>query len=170
MAQKKAFVTFFSPGTLFSETTTMSIDSWDCKKAVEMSKGIVERYDATPYGFQFLKKLVADPVSDGEGGTLKVVPKTVEESGIYFLGGRLRTYDEVVKDNKDGEDILRSNMRCNLFAMVIENTNSYTSTNPFRENDHIVDLETGEVIRSGNDEDLHDYRDEFNRRIAPKEK
>jgi hypothetical protein len=159
--KEKAFVTFFSPGTLFSETTTKSIDNWDCKKAVEMSKGIKERHGATPYGFQFSKRLVASPLPDGQGGVLEVVPKTVEESGMYFLGGKLRTYDEVLQDNKKDDDILRSNMRANGFAVTIENTNSYRSTHSFEANDKIVDLKTGEVVRSGDDEDLKEYRKKF---------
>ena len=95
-----------------------------------------------------------------------MVPKTVKESGMYFLGGRVRTYDEVLKDNKADEDILRSNMRANGFEVVVENVNSYKSTHPFREDDHIVDLDTGEVVRSGNDQDLMEYRKELAERTS----
>ena len=43
------FVTFYSPGTFVSETSTEPIDSWDVEKAVAMSRGIVERHGAKPY-------------------------------------------------------------------------------------------------------------------------
>lgn len=48
---KKHFVIFYSPGTFFNEESTLPIDSWDIDKAIEMSKSIKERYNATPFGF-----------------------------------------------------------------------------------------------------------------------
>jgi len=49
----KHFVTFYSPGALFAEETSREIDQWDVDSARHMARGIVERYGATPYCFQF---------------------------------------------------------------------------------------------------------------------
>lgn len=146
--QRKHKVTFYSPGTLFSEQSSKDIDSWDTKKAVEMAEKITERYNAKPYAFKFETWKTHAPVSDGEGGTLEVSPKLEKESGYYFLGGTLETYDDVVKRNLDSENILRSNMRGNEYWIVCINTNSFKSTMPFGEEDKIVDA-AGVVIESG---------------------
>ena len=62
--QRKHYVTFLSPGTLFPEETTKSIPSWHISPACKMARGITERYDAKPYGFYFETCLVAEPVDD----------------------------------------------------------------------------------------------------------
>jgi hypothetical protein len=156
---RKHKVTFYSPGTLFSESSTFDIESWDTAKAVEMSEKITERYNAKPYGFVFRTLIVADDVSDGEGGTLHVEPKEVESSGIHFLGGRLETYDDVIKRNDDKESILRSNMRNNESWIIIINDNSFRSTLPFSEEDCIVNAR-GIVVQRGDDSKLVAYRAE----------
>lgn len=38
----KHFVTFFSPGTMFSETTTKEVQSWNVANAVEIAKTAAE--------------------------------------------------------------------------------------------------------------------------------
>lgn len=156
----KTYVEFISPGTLVDESSCLEIASCCSKNAVEMSKQITERHGAKPYGFVFITRLVHDPVSDGEGGEMEVLAKEKERSGIHFLGGTLRTYDEVVADNLESERILRSNMLGNSYPIVIENRNSYRSTHEFTKDDCIVDA-TGEITRRGNDDDLTDYRNEF---------
>lgn len=157
--QRKHKVTFYSPGTLFSEQSTKDIDSWDTKKAVEMAESIMERYNAKPYAFKFETWKTHAPVSDGEGGTLEVRPKLEKESGYYFLGGKLETYDDVLARNLDSENILRSNMRGNEYWIVCINTNSFKSTMPFGEDDKIVDA-SGTVIESGDDPKHVKYRRE----------
>lgn len=154
---RKHEVTFYSPGTLFSESSTFDIDDWDTAKAVKMSKKVTERYGAKPYAFTFTTVLTGKDVSDGEGGTLKVQPKEVEKSGMHFLGGKLETYDDVVARNKPEEDILRSNMRGNGMWIVCINTNSYRSTLPFSEKDFVVD-ESGVIVERGNDKKHVAYR------------
>ena len=156
---RKHQVTFYSPGTLFSESSTFDIDSWDTVKAVEMSEKITERYNAKPYGFVFSTLLIHDDVPDGEGGFLHVESKRVAKSGIHFLGGRLETYDDVVARNDDKEEILRSNMRCNEDWIICVNTNSFRSTLPFGEEDVIVDAR-GTIVERGNDPARITYRTE----------
>jgi hypothetical protein len=159
ICKRKHTVTFYSPGTFVSECTTKDIDSWDTKKAVEMANSVMERYGAKPYAFVFRTFKTHDEISDGEGGFLKVENKKEKESGYYFLGGKLETYDDVVARNLDSENILRSNMQNNEYCVVCVNTNSFKSTTPFGENDKIVDA-SGTVIESGDDPKWVKYRKE----------
>lgn len=131
-----------------------------------MAKNITERYNArpigtsiagTPHSFRFSTQLEADPVPDGEGGMLKVEPKEVESTGLFFIGGTLRTLDEVKKKNDPKEEILRSNMECNNMSVIIENCNSWKFTGGFSEQDCIVD-ENGNIVKRGDDPELVKYR------------
>lgn len=156
---RKHQVTFYSPGTLFSESSSYDIDSWDTAKAVELAEKVRERYNAKPYGFTFETLLVHDDIPDGEGGVFHVESKRVEKSGVYFLGGKLETYDDVIARKDPKEDILQSNMRCNEYWIVCINTNSYKSTLPFDEKDRIVDAR-GQIIERGDDPKYVAYRAE----------
>ena len=158
---RKHQVTFYSPGTLFSESSTYDIDGWDPAKAVELSEKVTERYGAKPYGFAFSTLIVAQDVPDGEGWTLKVESKRVESSGIHFLGGRLETYDDLVDRNDPKESILRDNVRCNEYWIVCINDNSWRSTLPFSELDRIVDAR-GRIVERGDDPKYVAYRAEQN--------
>jgi hypothetical protein len=148
MPRRLHYVTFYSPGTFFPETTTKRIGSWDIKEAIRLSKDVVERYSAKPYGFRFSTSIVSSPVPDGEGGFLKVDPKEIATSPFYFLGGRIRTYEQVMADNLPGESILRDNIRFNKWNMVVENTNSFRSTHPFVKGDVLLDYD-GSIIAIG---------------------
>lgn len=152
---RKHFVEFFSPGTLFSESRSKPIDSWDCGTAVELSNGVTERHGAKPYGFRFKTMIVAEPIPDGEGGELEVDSKEVATSGMHFLGGELKFYDDIPDDHQ--HSILRSSMKCNDWPIVIENRNSFLTTMQFNDADCIVDA-SGEIVRRGTDEDLAAYR------------
>jgi hypothetical protein len=145
---RKHQVTFYSHGTFVSESSTYDIDNWDTVKAVELAEKVMERYGAKPYGFVFETLITAQDVPDGEGGTLRVEPRRVDRSGIYFLGGKLETYDDVLARNDDKENILRDNMRYNEHWIVCINTNSWRSTIPFEEDSCIVDA-AGKIIASG---------------------
>jgi hypothetical protein len=118
---EKHFVTFLSPGTFVSETTTQEIDRWDTILAMKIAKSIKERHGAKPYGFRFETK-------DSNGWE----PKTVKSSGIYYLGGRLLTIDDI--PDTDENKTLRWNMKYNNIETVIENTNSWKVTMPFDKN------------------------------------
>ena len=159
-AVRKHYVSFLSPGSFFSETTDREIDSWDVKKVIEMAKSIKERYGATPYGFYFKTFITHPPIPDGEGGTLNVQPKQVADSPYYFLGGEIKSYDDVVSRNDPEDKTLISNMRSNNYPFIIVNTNSYRSTLPFGEKDILLDKDTGEVLRRGDDPGMMTYRKE----------
>lgn len=153
---RKHFVEFLSPGTFSSESDYREIPEWDPKLAAEMSKNIVQRYGARPYGFVFSTVLTVDPIPDGEGGTLKVEPKTVKESGTHFLGGKILRYEQVPDD--DEHRILRSNMRLNGWPLVVNNTNSFRSTHPFKPDDVLLDYE-GNIIVRGTTNEIKEYRE-----------
>jgi len=155
--ERKVFAQFYSPGTFFAETSTMPLETGSIKEAVNLSKEVSERYGAKPYAFDIVTKLVAQPVDDGEGGVIPMSTKEVERRGRFFIGGRLIRYEEMVK--VEGErSVIVSNMRGNGWPICIENVNSYKSTQPFKEDDAVVDLDTGEILFSGSDPDLVKYR------------
>jgi hypothetical protein len=146
---KKHKVVFYSPGTLFSESQSRDIDSWNIKEAIKLAETITY---GKPYGFVFETYLTAEDVPDGEGGMLKVQPKRIDSSGIHFLGGTTLTYDMVCETHSEN-DILRSNMRANGYWIVCINTNSWKTTMPFNEKDCIVDA-SGAFVERG-DEPRH---------------
>jgi hypothetical protein len=154
---RKHYVTFYSPGSFFAESTTAQIESWDPIKATQMSAGIVERYGSKPFGFRFDTRLVSDPVPDGEGGTLRVAPKVVETSGMYHINGTVETLDDLEKRADPREDILRSNMRCNRMVLVVVTTSSYRSTQAFDVADVVVDS-NGTITERGDSPKWAEYR------------
>lgn len=127
---KKHFVTFYSPGTLVSETTTKPIDSWDTDRAMEMAHEIKERHGATPYGFQFSTRERDDGDLDSH---------ETARSQTYYLGGRIETLAEVEARNDPEEKILRSNMRGNGCDRIVVNENSWRMTRPFHADDVVLD-------------------------------
>lgn len=160
--QTKHYVVFESPGTLFSETTSCEISEGDPRVACGMAEKIVERHGARPYGFHFETRREAGVLKDDDGVELRVEPKTVKHSGTYFINGTLRTLDDVIRDNKHDERVLRSNMESNDYPIVCETRNSYLSVRPFEHDDFVVDL-AGKILRQGSDPELVEYRD---RKIA----
>jgi hypothetical protein len=140
------FVTFYSPGTFMSESTTKDIPELHPPLAARMAREIEERYEAKPYGFRFETRITHDPIPDGAGGTLNVESKTTAKTGTYFLTGTVRAYSEI-SEAKD-TNILRSNMRGNDWPLMIENTNSYRTIMPYEAGDCIVDA-NGNIIDRG---------------------
>lgn len=143
---RKNYVTFLSPGTFTSESTTKEVPEIHPPLAARMAREIAERHGAKPYGFIFEERIVHDPIPDGIGGTLNVQSKTLLSTGIYFLTGTVRRYDEI-PETKDTH-ILRANMRGNDWPLVIENTNSYRTTMVYESKDCVVDVD-GNVIDCG---------------------
>jgi hypothetical protein len=157
MPQRKHFVTFYSPGTFFNEESTRPIAAWDTVAALKLAESITERYNAKPYAFRFSTCICADPIPDGEGGTLEVEPREVEESGRYFITGTVLKVDELEKRADPEQRILVSNMRCNDWPLCVENTNSWKCVQPFDETDFIVDRH-GAVIERGDAPKWKAYR------------
>lgn len=165
MPTRKHFVTFLSPGTFVSEETTKPIDTWDPVQAVTMGETIVERYGAKPYAFYFATFLVADPIPDGEGGTLAVQGKEVERSGMYHLGGKVESFDEVVARNDPKEETMRRNMEWNDHQYVCITTNSYKHCAIFNEKDVVVNAK-GDVTERGDSPERMAYRKAWEERKA----
>lgn len=132
MGLKKHFVTFYSPGTFVAEDDTMPIDGWDVEKAVEMARSITQRYNATPYGFQFTTRARNDEELDS---------KIVQKSPMYYLGGKVETLEEVEARNDPDERTLLANMRGNGYDRIIVNTNSWKWTQPLHDDDIVLDFE-----------------------------
>lgn len=127
---EKHFVTFYSPGTFVSEMTEKPIDSWDIEKAKSMAHTIRERHGATPYGFRFSTRYRGENDLDS---------KVVASSGMYYLGGKIRHLDFIIIENKPDEETLIWNMKMNNWDRVIENTNSYRITQPFTDEDVLLE-------------------------------
>lgn len=125
------FVTFYSPGTFFAEDTTKPIDSWDVPTAVKMSKSIVERYDARPYGFRFTTR---------SRGPKDLDSKEIAESPMHFLGGKIETVIEIERRNDPKESILLSNMKCNNWPRIVRSTGRWSWCQPLRDKDVVLDI------------------------------
>ena len=109
-------VTYLIPGILFPE---------DDSRTIEDGPDLVDRAAAQAprdaYCFTIETVLVADPIPDGRGGTLRVQPKSMDESGYYYLGGELFTAEQIEALDDSGREyqILLSNMRGNDWQMMI---------------------------------------------------
>jgi len=127
---EKHFVTFFSPGTFVAEETEKPIDSWDVEKACAMATEVLERYNATPYGFQFTTRSRGDADLDS---------KVTKRSPIYYLGGKVETLAQVKARATEKDRILVANMEGNGYDRIITNTNSWRFTGPLRDGDVVLD-------------------------------
>lgn len=134
---KHHYVTFYSPGTLFAETSTKPISEWSPKLALEMSRGVKERYNAVPFAFEFSTRLEREPV-DG----FETVPKEIARSHRYYINGTVETLADVEARSKveDGLAMLISNMRCNKWDKIITTRNGYSNTQPFENGAVNLDL------------------------------
>ncbi len=130
---QKHFVTFYSPGTLFHEETTKEIGAWDVEQAVEMAKGIIERYNSKPFGFRF-------KTIDKTGADWSVITETIGESPMHYLGGEILTLEEIEARNDPKDEILISNMKGNDWNRIIQNKNSWLITQPFLDGDLLIDF------------------------------
>lgn len=129
MTVSQHYVEFYSPGTLFTESTRKEIDSWDVEKAKEMRKDIVERHGARPYAFRFLTR---------SRGPNDLDAKQTAQSPLYFIGCKVSTYHDVVARNDPKEEILRSNMRSNNITRIAEPMEGWKVSVPIGDNDIVL--------------------------------
>ncbi len=129
---KKHFVIFFSPGTFMAEQTEKPIDEWDVQAATEMARKIKERYRATPYGFCFTTRERKEEELDSQ---------EIKRSGMYYLGGKILTVEDLKARNDPKETILISNMECNQWEKIVENCNSWKWVQPLRKDDTVLDFD-----------------------------
>jgi len=128
---KQNFVTFLSPGSFVHEQSTKPIDAWDTDKAMEMARGITERYNATPFAFYFTTR---------ERGPNDLDSVVSDRSCTYYLGGTIRTAEEVMAGTDPDEKILRSNVQGNGIKRIVVNTNSFKSTHVLEDGDVVLDF------------------------------
>lgn len=129
-AKNQNFVTFYSPGTFVAEESTKPINAWDIEVAKKMAHTVVERYGATPYGFQFSTRGRGDDDLDS---------KEIARSPFYHLGGKVETLAEVEARNDPKEENLRSNMRGNGYEKIVINDNSWRSVSQLGKTDIVLD-------------------------------
>lgn len=143
---KELYVSAYSPGTFVSESSSYKVEDKCLKTAIKKISKTIERHGAKPYGFRF---------EDGNGKSL---------GGMYYVTGRLIKFEEI-SDNDEELSILKLNMRCNNFPIVIENKNSYRFTGPFNPEDCIIDW-AGNVVQEGNAPELEAYRSKMKKVFA----
>jgi hypothetical protein len=126
---QKHFVTFYSPGTFVAESTTNPIAEWDVDAAVKMAGKITERHGASPYGFRFTTRERGDDDLDS---------KVVATSPMHYIGGLIRTVEEVRAKADLKERILLSNMEGNGYARVWQTTKGWLWTQPLEDDDVVL--------------------------------
>ena len=100
-------VTYYFPGSLFSEESTRTIDHRDPARAAD---------DAPDGAFCFTLHDVEETPDLGPDFT--VIPKPKNKTGRYYIGGEVFTVEQV--EALDGDhDILAANMRCNGYEQVV---------------------------------------------------
>ena len=125
------FVTYYSPGTFVPEETTRKIASWNVDDAVKGAFEIVERYGSRPFGFQFTTRGRSEADLDS---------KETDRSPMYYLGGVVRTADEVLAGTAPDEYILRANVEGSSIKRVLVNTNSWKFTTELKDDDVVLDV------------------------------
>lgn len=129
----KHFITFYSPGTFFSETTQKEIDNWSIDKAKELAYTMYP----IPYGFRF-------STVEKTGSGWNVITTIKAKSAMYFLGGQIKTLADIEAENDPKNKILISNMKGNGWDKVVVNTNSWKVTQPFEKDDLVVNFTPSE--------------------------
>lgn len=121
----KYYATFYAPGTFISETETIEIqDPNNYQQIVEKGKALKFRYGAKAYCFTTYCK-------DNRG-------KCTEPSPRVFFGVRIRTLQDVIKENNPDEEILRSNMKNNNIKRVAQTINGFVSSIALCDEDIII--------------------------------
>jgi hypothetical protein len=143
---RKHYVKFLSPGTFYDEDSSRPIREWDTREAMRMANSVTERHGSIPYAFQFETYLDADPVPDGEGGTLEVRAKRIATSGLHYIKGRVLNYVEATRSH--GGTALPGNMRGNRWPLVCETVNKYSHVGIYGADDCIVSAD-GDVTDRG---------------------
>lgn len=126
---RRHYVTFYSPGTFVAETTTKEVVAWDVDEVTKTARSVRERHAAIPYGFQFTTRVRGKEDFDS---------RVEATSPFYWLGGTVRTLQELETEADPSTAILRSNMRSNHWGVVITNTNSWDWTQPLNDTDIIL--------------------------------
>lgn len=144
-------VTYYSPGSFFSETNEREFENFSLKEFTEKASTITQRYGAKPYGFkvQRLEEIVDMP--DG----FKCEPKIIEKAKCYYFINAEVVFSKDL--DKKTEGIFISNLENNCQGVGIISRNSYRFNYFFNKEDFIVNS-SGEITRTGRDKDIMEYR------------
>lgn len=126
---KRHFVIFYSPGTFVAETTEKPVSAWDTDEALALMTDVSERHGATPYGFRFSTR-ARDPDD--------LDSKVIEQSGMFYVGGKAETLEEVEARDDPDERILRANMRGNDYKRIWRSTEGWSWTQPLNDDDIVL--------------------------------
>jgi hypothetical protein len=153
--QKYYTVSFFSPGTFFSETSHKDFQELDLKKICAVAKTMKERHNASPYGFVWEYRELPTDLPQIEGYKLEVTPKVIEKStGIIYITGEIIYSKDLISER---DRILKFNLERNYDGVGVINKNSYIFHAGFNEGDMIIGWD-GSIIKRGNERDLMNYR------------
>lgn len=130
MGISKHFVTFYSPGTFFSEQTTEPIGAWDPKAALAMASNVTERYGAKPYGFQFTTRTRGD--SDLDSNVSATSPR-------YYFGVKVESLADVKARGEPEGSCLITNMECNGWPHIVSTIAGWKATLPLMPEDVVLD-------------------------------
>lgn len=102
------YVVFYHEGIIVADQYSEPIDSWDVDTALKIWRS--KTLGSKPFCFKFITKARTDEELDS---------KVVQESSMYFLGGRVLDLQQV-KREMPTEHILISNMEGNNWNKVID--------------------------------------------------
>jgi hypothetical protein len=113
----KHYVDFYqSTGMPQPERTRKPIPRWDTELAMEMARELAgDDLKSFPYGFRFLTKKLSK-------GNLK--GKVTESSGMYYIGGRIVTHEEISTRDDPKDVLLSKNMRLMGVSKIVEVDNA----------------------------------------------
>lgn len=117
---QKHFVKFFAPGAFVGDSWEWPIGSWDVEEA---------KAQATPRvaAFQFKTRGRGDNDLDS---------REIAASGLYYIGGRVETLEEIKARGNPNDQTLIANMEDNGWPRVVVTRTGWTR--PFNEGDQIV--------------------------------
>jgi hypothetical protein len=130
MEVSQDFVTFFSPGTFVSETTTKPVKGWNVANAKKMAETIKERYGAVPYGFQF---------STRGRGPKDLDSKVIKTSPMYWVNVKIETLAQIKRRNRKEDKTLIWNMETNGWDRVVTTVKGWKATYPIGDKDIILE-------------------------------
>jgi uncharacterized protein (UPF0128 family) len=92
---RKTYIEFVSPGAFFNESLTQEVRSRDVAKVKVPNRA---------FGFRFFDILEATVEADGKA--VKLTSERINESAIYYYGGRIYTRAEVAREVPDNRELL----------------------------------------------------------------
>lgn len=106
----KHYVEFYTPGVIVSEADRREVLRWDVQLAAELMRAI-GRGSRQPYGFRFITIGREDS---------EFSPREVARGPMYFLPGRVRSYEDIAAEKLASNEILLFNMRTNGWRWMID--------------------------------------------------